>query len=935
VGVLDTKTAFVASSYSIQGQYFTEIFITTDGGNSLSLISTITDCPLAKRVKFDSSNAIYLDCSTKLFKSTDGGINFSTNVYPSNFISRDMYVTNNGDVYLVGTLKDSQGLYLGQHFTKSVANGPFIAPIFISKQFSTMGITLTSNETIIHVTGEAGTCANCNSVYTKSVDDGNIWSPAKTIIGFTSESARITKDDNDNLMVQAFFWSNTFDRVRVTSSFDEGQKFTQPVLPPGAKLPQLERPGLAGYGDQRFALVTVIPKTDVLLSLTPDGGKSWDNALVLDDFTYIGNTMVQATLDANDGTICVVWTERITEPPFPPWEAKLRCLTEKISFSASAYHIALDGVYSSRPDLQAMFPEVANGVYTNFFEWAAFFGVNEYPPELAQYAHIFDTMRVYNVRSDIQVSFPEAANGADISGLLVWGSFYGVTEYPTVLAKYDSTLDLFKVYNVRTDLQTLWPEAANAADMSGLIEWAAVFGITEYPVTLAKYQSVYDLGRVYNSRADLQGLWPEAANSAKLDGLLDWASVNGVTEYPTMLAKFDRVYDLTSIHAVRTDLKQIFPEAANAAYLNSLFGWAGTYGVNEYPIVLASHIPIYDLMRVYNDRLDLQTIFPQAANAANIGGIICWAKVFGVNEDSRLTPHSAFYDSACGTMTGLDQFDREGNFVGTITTSEDELARKPARLAFGLSIEPVPDPINPTSLRPQESPITISKTLTPPPLPKPINPTYLTPEEPEPTQPEEQEPTGFKEFEGVETTGTIKLSEREVPIPKPYQKSEIKISGEIEDYERGTAVTMIVENPDGSTEEYNVSATKDGSYTTQVFLDDNAEPGTYKVTTLYGTTTIGITSFDITQVPSWIKNNARWWSEGTITEQEFVSGIQYMMQQNIIQIKQVPTGVTPTGQAIPEWVKNTAGWWADSLVTEKEFVAGLQYLIKEGIIQIG
>jgi hypothetical protein len=39
------------------------------------------------------------------------------------------------------------------------------------------------------------------------------------------------------------------------------------------------------------------------------------------------------------------------------------------------------------------------------------------------------------------------------------------------------------------------------------------------------------------------------------------------------------------------------------------------------------------------------------------------------------------------------------------------------------------------------------------------------------------------------------------------------------------------------------------------------------------------------QIPPWIKNNAKWWSEGQIGDNDFVKGIQYLIQENIIQIK--------------------------------------------------
>jgi len=43
---------------------------------------------------------------------------------------------------------------------------------------------------------------------------------------------------------------------------------------------------------------------------------------------------------------------------------------------------------------------------------------------------------------------------------------------------------------------------------------------------------------------------------------------------------------------------------------------------------------------------------------------------------------------------------------------------------------------------------------------------------------------------------------------------------------------------------------------------------------------------------------------------------------------------TGTGE-IPGWIKNNAGWWADGLITDNDFVQGIQFLIENGIMKIG
>ena len=85
-------------------------------------------------------------------------------------------------------------------------------------------------------------------------------------------------------------------------------------------------------------------------------------------------------------------------------------------------------------------------------------------------------------------------------------------------------------------------------------------------------------------------------------------------------------------------------------------------------------------------------------------------------------------------------------------------------------------------------------------------------------------------------------------------------------------------------------------------------------------------------IPDWVKDTAKWWVDGTITDAEFTSGIKYLIEHNIITIPQTTQGAK--SQAIPAWVKNTAKFWSEGKITDKDFALGLQYLIKSGIISV-
>ena len=86
-------------------------------------------------------------------------------------------------------------------------------------------------------------------------------------------------------------------------------------------------------------------------------------------------------------------------------------------------------------------------------------------------------------------------------------------------------------------------------------------------------------------------------------------------------------------------------------------------------------------------------------------------------------------------------------------------------------------------------------------------------------------------------------------------------------------------------------------------------------------------------IPDWIKNNAGWWADGSIDDGSFLSGISYLIQNNIIVVPPTDAGAASSGTG-PEWVKNTAGWWADGTIDDGTFVNAIQYLIKQGLIQV-
>ena len=91
---------------------------------------------------------------------------------------------------------------------------------------------------------------------------------------------------------------------------------------------------------------------------------------------------------------------------------------------------------------------------------------------------------------------------------------------------------------------------------------------------------------------------------------------------------------------------------------------------------------------------------------------------------------------------------------------------------------------------------------------------------------------------------------------------------------------------------------------------------------------------DPVSVPDWIRNNAEWWAIGEIDDSNFVSGIEFMLANNIIVVSNVPPSGNVSTDEIPVWVRNNAHWWSQDLISEEEFVNSLKFLIQEEVIMV-
>ena len=90
-----------------------------------------------------------------------------------------------------------------------------------------------------------------------------------------------------------------------------------------------------------------------------------------------------------------------------------------------------------------------------------------------------------------------------------------------------------------------------------------------------------------------------------------------------------------------------------------------------------------------------------------------------------------------------------------------------------------------------------------------------------------------------------------------------------------------------------------------------------------------------TQIPDWIRNNAKWWAEDVITDQEFKEGIGFLIKERVINISETEQlSSINTSLEIPLWIKNNAEWWSKGLISDGDFTRGIQFMLENGIITV-
>jgi len=122
-------------------------------------------------------------------------------------------------------------------------------------------------------------------------------------------------------------------------------------------------------------------------------------------------------------------------------------------------------------------------------------------------------------------------------------------------------------------------------------------------------------------------------------------------------------------------------------------------------------------------------------------------------------------------------------------------------------------------------------------------------------------------------------------LPSSRTTEYAEISGELLEKPEGT-LTLTVLKPDKS-EETITTISRNGFFMTTMALTSESLVGQYQVYTEFENNLILVSAFNVkdadsNMVPEWIKNNAEWWAQDSISDDDFVKGIQYLVEEGII-----------------------------------------------------
>lgn len=90
---------------------------------------------------------------------------------------------------------------------------------------------------------------------------------------------------------------------------------------------------------------------------------------------------------------------------------------------------------------------------------------------------------------------------------------------------------------------------------------------------------------------------------------------------------------------------------------------------------------------------------------------------------------------------------------------------------------------------------------------------------------------------------------------------------------------------------------------------------------------------EMPKIPQWIKTNGDWWITNQISDLEFLEGIDFLFEKQIVSVTEREV-IAESQWYIPSWLKTPVSWWTEEKISDDDFLNIIENLVKREIIII-
>ena len=124
------------------------------------------------------------------------------------------------------------------------------------------------------------------------------------------------------------------------------------------------------------------------------------------------------------------------------------------------------------------------------------------------------------------------------------------------------------------------------------------------------------------------------------------------------------------------------------------------------------------------------------------------------------------------------------------------------------------------------------------------------------------------------------LSAYEIVKPVSGNVEDVILSGSLENHRRGIPLAVSITFPDEKIQNFAALISSSGHYKSVISVNENSMAGIYEIELSHNDEYVKTISFIVSDpvIPQWIKNNAKWWSSDSVSDSEFIDGLEYLIE---------------------------------------------------------